>query len=78
MSFEGRGRHAAATAQSLALPLHQTPDGECHLQKARITELSFLMFQYPRKWLPTDVEDRLLSKRMMSYWVSFAEMVTQT
>ena len=23
--------------------------------------------------MPTNVEDRLLSKRMMSYWISFAE-----
>ena len=31
------------------------------------------VFNTHAKWLPTDVEDRLLSKRMMSYWVSFAE-----
>ena len=30
------------------------------------------VFNTHAKWLPTNVEDRLLSKRMMSYWISFA------
>ncbi|MDC3123176.1 carboxylesterase family protein [Gammaproteobacteria bacterium] len=45
----------------------------CHLQRARIKELSNLIFfNTHADWLPTDVEDRLLSQRMMSYWISFA------
>ncbi len=34
-------------------------------------ELPYI-FNTHADWLPTDVEDRLLSQRMMSYWVSFA------